>query len=160
MSESPPALGHSGSARIAAQNTFTTFHVTNENTHTPQAKADLSAQGYPLTFRRGKAGHTQRSASSTRPLRHRHSAIRPNPKRNPESKSTMKTAKLCIYENGSIVFQRKTTNKAGIRFMRRLSRKGIAARLWTDRGPFDGYRNISIGTQNNNCGFDNSIVIK
>jgi hypothetical protein len=72
----------------------------------------------------------------------------------------MKTAKLCIYENGSIVFQKKTTSKAGFRFMRRLSRKGITARLWTDRCPFDGYRTTSIGAQNNNCGFDNSVIIK
>jgi hypothetical protein len=72
----------------------------------------------------------------------------------------MKTATLCIYESGSIVFQKKTTSKAGFRFMRRLSRKGISAKLWTERGPFDGYRTLSIGAQNNRCGFDNSIVIK
>jgi hypothetical protein len=57
----------------------------NENLHTPHAKADLQAQGYPLTFRRGKAGHTQRSASSTRPLRPWHSAIRATQQRNPKS---------------------------------------------------------------------------
>jgi hypothetical protein len=72
----------------------------------------------------------------------------------------MKTATLCIYESGSIVFQKKTTSKAGFRFMRTLSRKGISAKLWTERGPFDGYRTSSIGAQNNRCGFDNSIVIK
>ena len=76
-----------------------------------------------------------------------------------DEEAKMKTAKLCIYENGSIVFQKKATSKAGFRFMRRLSRKGITARLWTDRGPFDGYRTTSIGAQINNCGFDNSIVI-
>jgi hypothetical protein len=77
-----------------------------------------------------------------------------------DEETKMKTAKLCIYENGSIVFQKKATSKAGFRFMRRLSRKGITARLWTDRGPFDGYRTTSIGAQNNRCGFDNSVIIK
>jgi hypothetical protein len=72
----------------------------------------------------------------------------------------MKTATLCIYESGSIAFRKKTTPKAGFRFMRRLSRKGIPARLWIDRGPFDGYRTIACGIQNNRCGFDNSTLIK
>jgi len=72
----------------------------------------------------------------------------------------MKTATICIYEAGSITFRKKTTLKAGFRFMHRLSRKGITARLWTDRGTFDGYRTIACGIQNNRCGFDNSILIK
>lgn len=68
----------------------------------------------------------------------------------------MKTASIVIYrETGD--YRRKTTEKAGFRFLRRLSRRGERAKLFTVRGPFDGYRTPAIQQAD---AWDNSIIIK
>ena len=67
----------------------------------------------------------------------------------------MKTATIVIYRTSGD-YRKKTTDKAGFRYMRRLAARGERAKLWTSRGPFDGYRTPAIKQAD---AWDNSIII-